>query len=162
MIGTRRCAIEAAASARFDLAGKLLAERRAEAHIAAGSRGRGHARSRRRQHTDRFYVIDAVVDGVVRSRTLQFVVFPDVPKRFDLPDANVSVEEIGAGRFLLSADAPAFYVRPEAEGHSRPFRRCELPAAAGRTAHVTFKPEAGVAMPKAADLTVHHLGATYR
>ena len=106
-------------------------------------------------------MIDAVVDGVAAPER-QVVVFPDVPKRFDLPVAEVSVQDVGPGRFLLSSEAPAFHVRAEAEGIPGHFDDASFLLLPGEPRIVTFKAEPGQRMPTAADLTVHHLGATYR
>jgi beta-mannosidase len=110
---------------------------------------------------DRFYVIDAQLDGVV-SPERQIVVFPDLPKRFDLPLATVSVRDDGAGRFTLSADAPAFHVRAEAEGIPGHFDDASFLLLPDEPRSVRFRPEHGQRLPTAADLTLHHLRATYR
>ncbi|BCP51851.1 beta-mannosidase [Kaistia sp. 32K] len=110
---------------------------------------------------DRFYVVDAEVDGVAAPER-QIVVFPDVPKRFELPEANVSVREDGPGRFTLSSDAPAFHVRAEAEGIPGHFDDASFLLLPGEPRSVAFKPEAGHRPPTAADLTIQHLRGTYR
>ena len=109
---------------------------------------------------DRFYVIDALVDGVA-SPERQLVVFPDVPKRFALPEATVSIQEVGAGRFVLSADAPAFYVRAEAEGMVGHFDDASFLLLPSEPRTITFSPQAGTPPPRAADVTLHHLRASY-
>ncbi|MCX5518182.1 glycoside hydrolase family 2 protein [Kaistia defluvii] len=144
----------------FDLDGTLIAERHAKDSIPP-DRAVEVMAIPAPIGQDRFYVIDAIVDGVA-SPERQIVVFPDVPKRFELPETTVSVQDAGAGRFLLSADAPAFHVRAEAEGIPGHFDDASFLLLPGEPRIVTFKPEAGYALPKAADLTVHHLGATYR
>ncbi len=110
---------------------------------------------------DRFHVIDASVDGVAAPER-QIVVFPDVPKRFELRPATVTVRDDGAGRFTLSADAPAFHVRAEAEGIPGHFDDASFLLLPGEPRSVAFKAEKGHRLPTAADLTVHHLRATYR
>jgi beta-mannosidase len=110
---------------------------------------------------DRFYVIDAKVDGVA-APARQIVVLPDMPKRFDLPVAEISIDEEGPGRFTLSADAPAFHVRAEAEGIPGHFDDASFLLLPGEPRSVTFKAEVGERLPSAADLTIHHLRATYR
>ncbi|WP_018181122.1 beta-mannosidase [Kaistia granuli] len=110
---------------------------------------------------DRFYVIDAKVDGVAAPER-QIVVLPDMPKRFDLPAAEISIDEEGPGRFTLSANAPAFHVRAEAEGIPGHFDDASFLLLPGEPRSVTFKAEAGGRRPTTADLTIHHLRATYR
>jgi beta-mannosidase len=144
----------------FDLDGTLIAERHAKASVPA-DRAIEVMTIPAPAAQDRFYVIDAVVDGVA-SPERQVVVFPDVPKRFDLPVAEVSVQDVGPGRFLLSSEAPAFHVRAEAEGIPGHFDDASFLLLPGEPRIVTFKAEPGQRMPTAADLTVHHLGATYR
>ncbi|MCX5495949.1 glycoside hydrolase family 2 protein [Kaistia dalseonensis] len=144
----------------IDLAGKTIGEHRASA-LLPPDRSIEVTRIAAPKATDRFYVIDVAVDGEF-DPTLQFVQFPDVAKRFELPVAYLNVEEIGPGRFVLSADAPAFYVRPEAPGNTGHFDDASFLLLPNQPRTITFRPEDGVAMPKAADLTVHHLGATYR
>jgi beta-mannosidase len=110
---------------------------------------------------DRFYVIDAKVDGVAAPER-QIVVLPDMPKRFDLPAAEISIDEEGPGRFTLSANAPAFHVRAEAEGIPGHFDDASFLLLPGEPRSVTFTAEAGGRRPTTADLTIHHLRATYR
>lgn len=144
----------------FDLEGTLIDERHAKGQVPP-DRAIEIMAITAPVAQDRFYVIDAKVDGVA-SPEHQLVVFPDVPKRFELPEATVSVREIGPGRFQLSADAPAFHVRAEAEGIPGHFDDASFLLLPGEPRIVTFKAEAGHPVPTAAELTVHHLGATYR
>ena len=144
----------------LDLAGKLLGERIAEAHLPP-DRAVDVAAIEAPKSDDRFYVIDALADGVA-DPTLQVTVFPDLPKRLDLPLARVSLSEIGAGQFKLETDAPAFYVRTEAPAFPGHFDDTSFLLLPGEPRTITFKPESGIAMPSASDIAVHHLGATYR
>ena len=144
----------------LDLSGGLIGEARASALVPA-DRAIEILAIDAPEADDRFHVVDFQVDGVPDA-TLQVVVFPDVPKRFDLKAATIAVDEIEPGRFVLTADQPAFYVRTEAEAHPGHFDDASFLLLPGEPRTVTFKPEAGVAMPKAADLSIHHLGATYR
>ena len=142
------------------LDGSLVSERIAEAHLPP-DRAVDVVAIEAPKVDDRVHVIDALVDGVV-DPAMQVVVFPDVPKRFDLPVASVTITKSGEGRFTLASDAPAFYVRAEAPDSPGHFDDASFLLLPGEPRTVTFKPEAGVAMPSAAALTVHHLGATYR
>ncbi len=144
----------------LDLRGALLHERIAEAHLPP-DRAVDIIALDAPKADDHFHVIDALVDGVA-DPTLQIVVFPDVPKRFELPAAKVSVADAGEGRFTLSSDAPAFYVRAEAPASPGHFDDTSFLLLPGEPRTIRFRPEAGVAMPSLADLSIHHLGATYR
>ncbi len=144
----------------LDLVGHPLAERIAEAHLPP-DRAVDVVAIDAPKADDRFYVVDALVDGIA-DPSLQIVVFPDVPKRFDLPVARVTVTAAGEGRFTLASDAPAFYVRAEAPASPGHFDDASFLLLPGEPRTVAFKPEAGVAMPVLSDIAVHHLGATYR
>ncbi len=144
----------------LDLRGVLLHERIAEAQLPP-DRAIDVAALEAPKADDRVYVIDAVVDGIA-DPALQIVVFPDVPKRFELPVAKVSAVAAGEGRFTLTSDAPAFYVRVEAPASPGHFDDASFLLLPGEPRTVRFKPEAGSAMPSVGDLQVHHLGATYR
>ncbi|MCX5513224.1 beta-mannosidase [Kaistia algarum] len=144
----------------LDLAGQWLDERRVNASLPPDraidllSVAAGPA-------NDRFYVVDGRIDGEF-DPALQITVFPDVPKRFELPEAQISIGSDGGGRFVLSTDAPAFHVRAEAEGWPGHFDDTSFLLLPGEDRVVTFRAEAGTAMPAAGDITIHHLAASYR
>ncbi|SHE95392.1 beta-mannosidase [Kaistia soli DSM 19436] len=144
----------------LDLGGALLAERMAEARLPP-DRAVDVFAMEAPAADDRFYFIDALVDGVA-DPALQIMMFPNVPKRFDMPAAKVSLSQVEEGRFKLESDAPAFYVRAEAPAFPGHFDDTSFLVLPGEPRTITFKPETGVAMPSAADIAVHHLGATYR
>jgi beta-mannosidase len=144
----------------LDLLGRLLGERIAEAHLPP-DRAVDVVAIDAPRADDRFYVIDALVDGVA-DPSLQVVVFPDLPKRIDLPAATIAVAAAGEGRFTLSSGAPAFFVRPEAAAHPGHFDDASFLLLPGEPRTVTFKPEAGVAMPGVEDIAVQHLAETWR
>lgn len=110
---------------------------------------------------DRFHVVDALIEGRA-DPAMQLVVFPDLPKRIEFPRATVTALDEGEGRFRLVADAPAFYVRPEAPAFPGHFDDASILLLPDAPRIVTFRPEKGVAMPRAADLTLQHLSATWR
>ncbi len=108
-----------------------------------------------------------VIDGHTTGEAdfdplLRLVVFPDKPKRLDLPDARVTLDA-GAkpGTFTLSADAPAFFVKPEASEFAGAFDDASLLLLPGETRTLTFRSFDG-RLPGVADVAVSHLGATYR
>ncbi|MBN8998193.1 MAG: glycoside hydrolase family 2 protein, partial [Rhizobiales bacterium] len=144
----------------LDLAGQWIDERRVNAHLPP-DRAVDIVSVAAPPANDRFYVIDCRFDAAF-DPLAQLVVFPDVPKRFDLPAARIAVANDGPGRFVLAADAPAFYVRPEAEGRAGHFDDASFLLLPGEERVVTFRPEAGTPMPTAADVAVHHLSASYR
>jgi len=108
-----------------------------------------------------FHVVDCRLDGDF-DPALQIVVLPDVPKRLELPEARVRVAGDGPGRFILSADAPAFHVRAEAEGRPGHFDDASFLLLPGEDRVIRFHPEANAEMPWAEDLTIQHLAASYR
>ena len=87
---------------------------------------------------DYFLVVDARVGGghLGYDSMLRTVVLPDKPKRFEFPEAKITIEPVARrpDAFAFTADRPAFYVRPEAAGVRRRLRRRELPAPARREA----------------------------
>ena len=112
---------------------------------------------------DRFLVIDARDETEEEwNPTLQIVVFGDRFKRFDVPDAAISLEDDGPGRFRLSSDKPAFFVLPEAPGFAGHFDDASFLLLPGEPRTVTFKAEPGALLPELADLRAHHLGWSYR
>ncbi len=93
---------------------------------------------------------------------MRLAVLADKPKRLDLPDARVSLEAgETAGTFVLSADAPAFFVRPEASEFAGAFDDASFLLLPGETRTLAFRSFDG-RLPGVADVTVNHLAATYR
>jgi beta-mannosidase len=111
-----------------------------------------------------FHVLDARrKGGADYDPMLQIVVFPDKPKRYDLPMAEVAVEAIGGkpGRFRFTADAPAFFVKPEAEAFDGAFDDASFLLLPGEPREAAFRSYDG-RLPVAADLSVGHLAQSYR
>ncbi len=143
----------------LDLSGQWLDERRCKAQLPP-DRAVELFSLPAEPGTDRIYVLDGR-RGDDFDPALQIVVFPAPPKRFELPEATVTVAADGPGRFVLSSDAPAFYVRPEAEGRPGHFDDASFLLLPGEDRVVTFRAEPGTIMPQARDLTIHHLRASY-
>jgi beta-mannosidase len=113
---------------------------------------------------DVFYVLDARRKGAADYDPLmQLVVFRDKPKRYDLPLATVTAEPVSgqAGTFRLSADRPAFFVKPEAEAFDGAFDDASILILPGEPRILAFRAHDG-RMPAAGDLTISNLAATYR
>ena len=107
-------------------------------------------------------VLDARREGELGyDPMMRLVVMPEKPKRYDLPAATVVVEDAGKGAFALSADRPAFFVKPEAEAFSGAFDDASFLILPGEKRVIRFRSFDG-RMPVAADLTINHLAATYR
>ena len=108
-----------------------------------------------------------VIDGRLAGATdydplLRLVVLPDKPKRLDLPDAHVTLTAGTApGSFTLSADAPAFFVKPEASQFAGAFDDASFLLLPGETRRLAFRSFDG-RMPGVDDVAVGHLAATYR
>ena len=83
------------------------------------------------------HVIDAQPAGAADfDPLLRLVVLADKPKRLDLPDARVTLSAGGtAGSFTLSADAPAFFVKPEASEFAGAFDDASVLLLPGETPH---------------------------
>lgn len=112
---------------------------------------------------DRFLVLDAKEEGGADwDPMLQLVVFADRFKRFDLPAAAVSVESLGEGRFRLSTDRPAFFVRPEADGFAGHFDDASFLLLPDAPRTVTFHPEPGTPLPGLDAVVARHLAWSYR
>ena len=112
---------------------------------------------------DFFYVIEGRHAGAkAYDPSLRVVVFPDKFKRYDLPDAAVRAEA-GAkpGTFTLSADRPAFFVKPEASEFAGAFDDASFALLPGEKRTVTFR-SFDERMPGLADVELTHLAATYR
>ena len=109
------------------------------------------------------YVIDGRATGSADFDPLKrLVVLADKPKRLDLPAAQVTLAAGDApGRFVLSADAPAFFVKPEASAFAGAFDDASVLLLPGETRMLTFRSFDG-RLPGLDDVTVSHLAATYR
>ncbi len=109
------------------------------------------------------HVIDGRLAGSPNyDPLLRLLVFPDKPKRLDLPEASVTLQAGDApGSFVLSADAPAFFVKPEASEFAGAFDDASVLLLPGETRTLAFRSFDG-RMPGVADVTVGHLAATYR
>jgi len=112
---------------------------------------------------DSFFRIDARQKGAPDyDPAMQIVVFPDKPKRYDLPEAKVTLVSAGApGTFTLSSDKPAFFVKPEASEFAGAFADASFLLLPGEPRTVAFRSFDG-RMPAAGDVVVNHLAATYR
>ena len=94
--------------------------------------------------------------------SLETIVFPRRPKAYDLPPAKVTLSETGGpGVFSLSADRPAFYVKPEAAEFAGAFDDASFALLPGEKRTVAFRSFDG-RIPAAADVAVEHVGTTYR
>jgi beta-mannosidase len=83
-------------------------------------------------------------------------------KRYDLPEARIQLESAGKpGVFTLTADKPAFFVRPEASGFGGAFDDASFTLLPGEARAVAFRSFDG-RMPGAADIAVSHVAETYR
>ena len=143
----------------LDLSGQWLDERRCKAQLPP-DRAIELFSLPAEGGTDRIYVLDGR-RGDDFDPALQVVVFPAPPKRFELPVATDTGAADGPGRFVLASDAPAFYVRPEAEGRPGHYDDASFLLLPGEDRVVTFRPEPGTIMPEAAALTIPHLRASY-
>jgi beta-mannosidase len=111
-----------------------------------------------------FFVIDARVGGASSfDPLLRFTVFTDKPKRYDFPAATVTAAAVGGkpGTFTLSADRPAFFVKPEASEFDGAFDDASFLLLPGEPRTVAFRSFDG-RQPEAKDLTLLHLAETYR
>ena len=94
---------------------------------------------------------------------MRLVVLPDKPKRLDLPAAKVAVAPVaGKARApsCLSADKPAFFVKPEAPDFDGAFDDASFLLLPGEKRTVAFRSFDG-RMPALGDLDVRHLAETY-
>ncbi len=109
------------------------------------------------------HVIDGRLAGAADFDPLmRLVVLADKPKRLDLPDAAVTLAAGDtAGAFTLAADAPAFFVRPEASEFAGAFDDASLLLLPGETRTLTFRSFDG-RLPDVQDVAINHLAATYR
>jgi beta-mannosidase len=113
---------------------------------------------------EHFFVIDARAgEGLGFDATMRVVVFPEKPKRLDLPDATVTVEPAAsrADAFAFSADRPALFVRPEASRFDGAFEDASFLLLPGEKRVIGFRSYDG-RVPKVEDVSVTHLAQTYR
>jgi beta-mannosidase len=147
---------------RVDLDGKVLdettlsgtvpADRSAEIGNVAVPSGSGF-----------FYLLDGRKKGASAwDETLRTTVMVDKFKRYDLPQAKVTlVAGPTPGSFTLSADRPAFFVRPEASEFAGAFDDASFTLLPGETRTLTFRSFDG-RMPGSGDIAVGHVAETYR
>ena len=109
------------------------------------------------------HVIDARAAGAADfDPLLRLIVLADKPKRLDLPEAKVTLQAGDApGTFVAFADAPAFFVKPEAPEFAGAFDDASVLLLPGETRRLTFRSFDG-RMPGVNDIAISHLGATYR
>ena len=109
------------------------------------------------------HVIDARAAGAADfDPLLRLIVLADKPKRLDLPEAKVTLQAGDApGTFTLSADAPAFFVKPEASEFAGAFDDASVLLLPGETRRLAFRSFDG-RLPGVNDVAISHLGATYR
>ena len=88
-----------------------------------------------------FYVIGAKKKGAADfDPTLKFVTFPGKYKHYDFPQAKVALAAAGRpGVFTLSADKPAFFVKPEASEFAGAFDDASFALLPGETRSVAFR-----------------------
>ena len=111
---------------------------------------------------DFVFVIDGRRAGaIVLDPMMRLVVLAEKPKRYDLPTAVVTVEEAGRGAFVVSADRPAFFVKPEADTFSGAFSDASFLLLPGEKRLLRYRSFDG-RVPGPADLTVTHLADTWR
>ena len=93
---------------------------------------------------------------------MRLVVFPDKPKRYELPEAKVKlIAGSTAGMFMLSADKPAFFVKPEASEFAGAFDDASFTLLPGETRTIAFR-SFDERMPSQGDIALSHVRATYR
>ncbi len=110
---------------------------------------------------DGFFVIDGRKgDGDAFDPMLRLVAFPDKPKRYDFPPAMVDITPAGAGVFRFTADAPAFFVRPEAPAFDGAFDDASFLLLPGEDRIVGFR-SFDDRLPRAGDLITTHLATTF-
>jgi beta-mannosidase len=113
---------------------------------------------------DGIVVLDAREEGAdAFDPIMRLVAFPQKPKRYELPMAEVRIEEIGGrpGGFRLSTDVPAFFVKPEALAFDGAFDDASILLLPGEPREVTFR-SCDRRTPAVADLTVSHLAESFR
>ncbi len=147
---------------RVSLAGATLQETRFEA-LAPPDRAAAIGAVDLAPRHDAIIVLEAKRRGEADfDPQLRQVVFPDRPKRYDLPNAEVTLAPGAApGAFLVSADRPAFFIKPEASAFAGAFDDASFALFPGETRPIAFR-SFDDRMPTLSDVSVLHLGATYR
>ncbi len=109
------------------------------------------------------HVVDGRLAGATEYDPLtRLVVMADKPKRLDLPEARVTLDAGAApGTFTLAADAPAFFVKPEASEFAGAFDDGSFLLLPGERRTLRFRSFDG-RLPGVEDVAINHLGATYR
>ena len=109
------------------------------------------------------YVVEARKKGAADfDNSLRLVVFPGKFKHYDLPEATVRLDKSDKpGVFTLTADKPAFFIKPEASEFGGAFDDASFTLLPGEKRTITFRSFDG-RMPAASDIVVNHIGATYR
>jgi beta-mannosidase len=109
-----------------------------------------------------------LIEGRRRGETafdpaMRLTVFPEKPKRYDLPDAAVRLAPVDGkpGSFSLSADRLALFIKPEASEFAGAFDDASFTLLPGETRTISFRSFDG-RMPGVGDIAVDHLAATYR
>ena len=113
--------------------------------------------------SDYFFVLDAKPrEELGYDPMMRMVVFPEKPKAYDFLAAAVRAEAVGAkpGRFRLSADRPAFFVKPEAPAFDGAFDDASFLLLPGELRVIGFRSYDG-RMPTVEDLTIQHLAESY-
>lgn len=112
--------------------------------------------------TDALFIIDARTNDEVDFDPLKrLTVLLDKPKRYRLPAAIVTLEAGDLpGTFALSADQPAFYVKPEAQAFAGAFDDASFTVLPGEKRTLTFQAPTG-ALPDVLDVAVRHLADAY-
>jgi beta-mannosidase len=147
---------------RIAIDGRMLAENVAAATIPP-DRSLEFARLPVPEGEDWFFDIDArKQDSPGFDPLLRVVVLPRKPKRYEFPATDVRIEAVvdRPGIFALSAELPAFFVKPEAPGFNGAFDDGSFLLLPGEKRTIAFRSYDG-RTPAVSDLTVQHLGATY-
>ncbi|HVY18634.1 MAG TPA: glycoside hydrolase family 2 protein [Bauldia sp.] len=147
---------------RIDLDGKVLDETPVNTAIPP-DRAIEVARVGIPAGRDFFYLVEGKTKGAADfDPAMRFVTFPDKYKRYDLPDAKITLAAAGKpGTFTVSADKPAFFVKPEASEFGGAFDDASFALLPGEKRTLTFRSFDG-RMPAATDVAVNHIGETYR
>ena len=96
-------------------------------------------------------------DAAAYDPTLRQIIFADKPKRYDLPAAKITLAKGRAeGAFMLSADRPAFYVKPEASEFAGAFNDASFALFPGESREIQFR-SFDERMPEIGDITLRHL-----
>jgi beta-mannosidase len=147
---------------RLAFDGRVLDERRMAATVPT-DRAIEISQAAVPEGRDFFYLIEAREKGGAEfDPMLRLVILPGKPKSYDLPAATVTMEAVTGrpGVFALSADQPAFFVRPEAPDFDGAFDDASFALLPGETRTIAFRSYDG-RMPGVADITVDHLATTY-